>query len=169
MTLRNIQFVSCYIWRSHYLCSGKRRYSRRISTGQESESSNDTITPTEEQPQAQRRSARVASKDKTKSDEKDDHGQGIVQKNEESDDSARKLRRTRYSQEKSHEVRASRSKEEKRDERAEKRTSRLTSDSTDSDIKPSKRSKRTVRPTRCYSPSENSWKAPPCAYFRQTR
>ena len=139
---------------------GKRKHSRRASTSQESESSNDTTTPIEEQkePQAQRRSARVASKDRTRSaDEKHDHSQGNAQKSEEGEgDSARKLRRMRYSQEKTHEVRTSRSKEERRNEKVEKRTSRLASDSTDSDMKPCKRPKRTVKPTRCYSPSENS-------------
>ncbi|CAB3984842.1 Hypothetical predicted protein, partial [Paramuricea clavata] len=137
---------------------GKRRRSRRFSNEQESESSNDTTTPTEEQKEAQpqRRSARVASKDQTRPDEKDDHSQGNIQKGEEGGDSSRKLRRTRYSQEKTHEVRTSRSKEERRNEKAEKRAARRTSESTDSDIKLSKRSKRTVKPTRCYSPSENS-------------
>ena len=136
------------------LCSGKRRRSNRISTEQESESSNEAPIPTEEHREAssQRRSARVASKEKTKPDQKDDHGQGNdVQTAEDAgDQSARQLRRTRYSQDRTDELKAPKSKEEKRTEK------RASSDSTDSDVRPSKRSKRTVRPTRCYSPSENS-------------
>lgn len=71
-------------------------------------------------------------------------------------ESLRNSRRSRSSQEKTIEVKGAKLVDDKQRERAEKRSLRLSSDSADSDIKPSKRSKRAVKPTRCYSPSENS-------------
>ncbi|XP_046851528.1 biorientation of chromosomes in cell division protein 1-like 1 isoform X2 [Xenia sp. Carnegie-2017] len=128
---------------------GKRRFSRQRSNETEREESSTSSTPSQEQKDAvpQRRSARITSKEKTKGDEEN---------MESTAESLRNSRRSRSSQEKTIEVKGAKLVDDKQRERAEKRSLRLSSDSADSDIKPSKRSKRAVKPTRCYSPSENS-------------
>lgn len=145
--------------------SGNTRQFRRISsTEPESENSNEvTISLSEEpnDPVPQRRSARVASKDRVNIiEEKDDEPEVYTkeveqpEKNEESRKRVRRKRREVF-EEKKRQLTDTRM--ETGSEKTHKRDQRMTSDSNESeDVKQSKRSRRTIRPTRCYSPSDNN-------------
>lgn len=144
-----------------------RDESRQASSQQESEGSDERILApvSEEQRDAvpQRRSARVASKDRFKVDEKDEVP-NVSTKNPSQasiyEESRRRVRRKRREIKEEKKRRMADSKEdvdEMGQERPHRRELRITSDSNESEyVKQSKRSRRTIRPTRCYSPSENN-------------
>ena len=141
--------------------------SSRSESQQESEGSDERVLAlvSDEQRDAvpQRRSARVASKDKFKVDEKDEVPNVTAKKPSQAikcEESRRRVRRKRREIKEEKKRRMADSKEdadEMSQERPRRRELRITSDSNESeDIKQSKRSRRTIRPTRCYSPSENN-------------
>ena len=148
--------------------ASSRSESCPTSSQQESEEGSDErvlALVSEEQRDAvpQRRSARVASKDKFKVDERDEVPNVTAKKPcqvSKCEESKRKVRRKRREIKEEKKRRMADSKEdpdEMSQERPHRRELRITSDSNESeDIKQSKRSRRTIRPTRCYSPSENN-------------
>ena len=148
--------------------ASSRSESCPTSSQQESEEGSDErvlALASEEQRDAvpQRRSARVASKDKFKVDERDEVPNVTAKKPcqvSKCEESKRKVRRKRREIKEEKKRRLADSKEdpdEMSEERPHRRELRITSDSNESeDVKQSKRSRRTIRPTRCYSPSENN-------------
>ena len=148
--------------------ASSRSESCPTSSQQESEEGSDErvlALASEEQRDAvpQRRSARVASKDKFKVDERDEVPNVTAKKPSQvskCEESKRKVRRKRREIKEEKKRRLADSKEdpdEMSEERPHRRELRITSDSNESeDVKQSKRSRRTIRPTRCYSPSENN-------------
>ena len=148
--------------------ASSRSESCPTSSQQESEEGSDErvlALVSEEQRDAvpQRRSARVASKDKFKVDERDEVPNVTAKKPSQvskCEESKRKVRRKRREIKEEKKRRMADSKEdpdEMSQERPHRRELRITSDSNESeDVKQSKRSRRTIRPTRCYSPSENN-------------
>ena len=145
---------------------GKQRKSCQISSSLESECSLEvSLTLTEEQKDVapQRRSARVASKDGKKVENRDEEPQVIAKKSDHAEKNHESKRRVwqkhrEILEEKKRQLADSKDgTDDSAKRKIQKREQRITSDSNESEeIKQSKRSRRTIRPTRCYSPSDNN-------------